>query len=38
LLRIPDGLHTVTARTIAKDRLHIMKIFLAQLGQEILAK
>jgi uncharacterized protein len=35
LLRIPDGLHTATARAIAKDRTRIMEAFLAHLGQEI---
>ena len=35
LLRIPDGLHTATARAIAKDRIHIMEAFLAQLWLEI---
>ena len=36
LLRIPDGLHTATARTIAGDRVRVMETFLAQLRQEIL--
>jgi uncharacterized protein len=35
LLRIPDGLHTTTARAIAKDRVRMMEAFLAQLGREI---
>ena len=36
LLRIPDGLHTPTARAIAADRLGSMTQFLAQLEREIL--
>ena len=36
LLRIPDGLHTATARAIAGNRMHIMKTFLEQLREEIL--
>ena len=35
LLRIPDGLHTATARAIAGDRIRIMEAFLAQLGREL---
>jgi uncharacterized protein len=35
LLRIPDGLHTATARAIASERLRLMKSFLEQLGHEI---
>ena len=35
LLRIPDGLHTATARAIASERLGLMKSFLEQLGHEI---
>jgi uncharacterized protein len=35
LLRIPEGLHTATARAIADDRIRIIQAFLAQLGQEI---
>jgi len=35
LLRIPDALHTATARAIANDRIRIMEAFLAHLGQEI---
>jgi uncharacterized protein len=35
LLRIPDGLHTATARAIAKDRIRIMELFLSHLGREI---
>jgi uncharacterized protein len=35
LLRIADGLHTTTARAIAKDRVRIMEAFLAQLAREI---
>jgi uncharacterized protein len=36
LLRIPDGLYTATARTIAGNRIRVMETFLAQLEQEIL--
>lgn len=36
LLRIPDGLHTATARAIAGDRIRVMETFLAQLRREIL--
>jgi uncharacterized protein len=36
LLRIPDGLHTATARTIAANRIRVMETFLAQLEHEIL--
>ena len=36
LLRIPDGLHTATARAIAGDRIRVMQTFLTQLRQEIL--
>jgi uncharacterized protein len=36
LLRIPDGLHTATARAIAGDRIRVMETFLAQLSQEVL--
>ncbi len=36
LLRIPDGLHTATARAVAGDRIRIMQTFLAQLRREIL--
>lgn len=35
LLRIPDGLHTATARAMAADRLRCMEAFLAQLEREI---
>lgn len=35
LLRIPDGLHTETARAMAGDRVSIMNQFLEQLGREI---
>jgi uncharacterized protein len=35
LLRIPDGLHTATARAIAVDRVRFMEGFLTQLGREI---
>ena len=35
LLRIPDGLHTATARAMAVPRLEMMKAFLAELGREI---
>jgi uncharacterized protein len=35
LLRIPDVLHTPTARAMAAERVHAMKDFLAQLGREI---
>jgi uncharacterized protein len=36
LLRIPDGLHTATARVIAGDRVRFIETFLAQLSEEIL--
>jgi uncharacterized protein len=36
LLRIPDGLHTPTARAIAEDRLRLMTQFLTQLEREIM--
>jgi uncharacterized protein len=35
LLRLPDTLHTQTARAIAADRLRFMRAFLAQLAREI---
>ena len=35
LLRIPDRLHTATARAIAADRLRLMEAFLTQLRREI---
>jgi uncharacterized protein len=35
LLRIPDGLHTATARAIANDRIRIMDTFLEELSHEI---
>jgi uncharacterized protein len=35
LLRIPEGLHTASARAIATDRISIMNAFLAHLGREI---
>jgi len=35
LLRIPDVLHTATARAIAQERVAFMEAFLAQLGREI---
>jgi len=35
LLRIPDVLHTDTARAIARERVSFMEAFLAQLGREI---
>jgi uncharacterized protein len=35
LLRIPDVLHTTTARAMAAERVGAMKAFLAQLGREI---
>lgn len=36
LLRIPDGLHTASARAIAVDRIRLMDAFLNQLKQELL--
>jgi uncharacterized protein len=35
LLKIPDGLHTVTARRIAAERAAFMRAFLHQLAREI---
>jgi uncharacterized protein len=35
LLRIADGFHTKTARSLAADRVRLMKAFLEQLGHEI---
>ncbi len=35
LLKIPDGLHTATARALAAERTRCMEAFLHQLGQEI---
>ena len=35
LLRIPDGLHTKTARDLAAERVAFMRAFLERLGQEI---
>lgn len=35
LLRIPDVLHTDTARVIASERVSFMETFLAQLGREV---
>ena len=35
LLRIPDCLHTATARAIGADRIRIMEDFLTQLGREL---
>jgi uncharacterized protein len=35
LLRIGDGLHTATARAIARDRIEFMRTYLAQLEREI---
>ncbi len=35
LLRIPEGLHTATARAMAGDRIRIMEAFLSQLAREI---
>jgi uncharacterized protein len=35
LLRIPDGLHTATARALAVERLEFMRAFLAQLAAEV---
>jgi uncharacterized protein len=38
LLRIPDALHTTTARNIAHDRLDLMRRFLHHLKREILGE
>jgi uncharacterized protein len=35
LLKIPDGLHTKTARAMAEERAAYMRGFLSQLGREI---
>ncbi len=35
LLKIPDGLHTRTARTIATQRVELMRAYLDQLAEEI---
>jgi uncharacterized protein len=35
LLRIPEGLHTVTARSLATSRVELMTRFLTQFGQEL---
>ncbi|MBX3192181.1 MAG: HD domain-containing protein [Labilithrix sp.] len=35
LLRIPDRLHTATARRIAEDRVAFIRVYLAQLEREI---
>ncbi|MDB4969159.1 MAG: metal-dependent phosphohydrolase [Myxococcales bacterium] len=35
LLRVADGLHTATARAIARDRADFMRSYLAQLEREI---
>lgn len=35
LLRIPDGLHTSTARALAEERVQFLREFLAQLEREI---
>jgi uncharacterized protein len=38
LLRIPEGLHTPTARQLAAQRVTFMQTFLAQLGRELAAE